>query len=91
MLTRNEPWQGHAKKKAPPKLSAWLIDREIDLAFLFAFFVIPEHDSEAARRAYGSIVSFGGRADVLKSAAATYFRNFPNKDSNALVGLMNTA
>jgi hypothetical protein len=77
---------GARQEKAPPKLSAWLIDREIDLAFLFAFFVIPEHDSEV-----GSIVSFGGRADVLKSAAATYFRNFPNKDSNALVGLMNTA
>jgi hypothetical protein len=46
------------------------------LAFLFAAFIIPKHDSEAARRAYGSVVSFGGRADLLKGAAGVYFRNF---------------
>jgi hypothetical protein len=46
------------------------------LAFLFAAFIIPEHDSEAARRAYGSVVSFGGRADLLKGASGIYFRNF---------------
>ena len=49
------------------------------LAFLFAAFIIPEHDSEAARRAYGSVVSFGGRADLLKAASSVYFRNFPDK------------
>jgi hypothetical protein len=71
-------------------LSAWELF-ETDLAFLFAFFIVPAHDSEAARRAYGSIVSFNGRADALKSAAATYFRNFPYKDSTAFDDLMNIA
>ncbi|MGO8865347.1 MAG: hypothetical protein ACLQME_02490 [Alphaproteobacteria bacterium] len=72
-------------------LSAWEQFEGL-LAFLFAAFIIPEHDSEAARRAYGSVVSFTGRADLLKSAAAILFRNFPNEKLQRELGtLLKTA
>jgi hypothetical protein len=72
-------------------LTAWELF-EADLAFLFAAFIVPQRDSEAARRAYGCVANPRGRAELIRGAASVYFRNFPNQDSEeALDTLLATA
>jgi hypothetical protein len=52
-------------------------------ARLFAIFVGAPHDAAEmtpAVRAYGSVVSFNGRCEMLRSAAEAYFAEHPHKD-----------
>ena len=59
-------------------LSAWE-GFEHHLATLFGFFVSGSSDTNTpARRAYGSVVSFQGRKQMLEAAAEAYFASRPN-------------
>jgi hypothetical protein len=54
---------------------------ESALGQLFAFLVgaqVSYPNNEPAMRAYGSVVSFQGRASMLEEAAAGYFHSCPN-------------
>lgn len=50
---------------------------EAHLAILFATILGLERESNTARRAYGSVVAFAGRAEMLKGAADIYFQEHP--------------
>jgi hypothetical protein len=53
------------------------------LGQLFAFLVGAEivyPNNEPAMRAYGSVISFQGRASMLEEAAAGYFHTRPNEE-----------
>lgn len=46
---------------------------EANLSLMFAYIIEPKEGSEEARRAYGSIATFRGRAEMLLAAAAVRF------------------
>lgn len=52
---------------------------EAALATLFVRFIAYDRESLAARRAYGSVVSFMGRAEMLTEAASAYFSFHPDE------------
>src|SRR6202047_2518997 len=62
---------------------------EVVFASLFSALVAAEDDNAAAIRAYGSVITFRGRAEMVKSAAEVHFSLFRNsaleKDFRALV------
>lgn len=65
-------------------LSAW--ERvEQQLSYLFAYFCVGTGSGEEsfpAKRAFGSVVTFRGRTDMLHAAAEAYFIPFPNHEMN---------
>lgn len=62
------------------------------LALIFSALIGTDRSIPAARRAYGTIVSFGGRADMLSSAAEMYFIDYPDESLDAdLTALMKLA
>jgi hypothetical protein len=73
-------------------LTKWEIAEQA-CARLFAIFVGAHQDSAEmtpAVRAYGSVVSFNGRCEMLRSAAEAYFAEHPHKgletDFRSLIG-----
>jgi hypothetical protein len=61
---------------------------EQQLAHFFGFFCGGE-DTFAARRAYGSVITFRGRADMLRSAAEAHFHTKPgHKMKDRFEGLL---
>jgi hypothetical protein len=72
-------------------LSAW--ERmEQRFAGLFSFFCGGSMDVLTAIRAYGSVITFRGRADMLRSAAEAYFHPTPvHKFKDTFTELLNRA
>lgn len=72
-------------------LSAWEHFESL-LAHLFSHLIGLDTDSLAARRAYGCVVSFSGRADMLTAAAEAYFDEHPDDEAERkLADLLKTA
>jgi hypothetical protein len=55
------------------------------MSLIFSVIVGAGHDSLAASRAYGSVVSFNGRHEMLVAAAEAYFSNYT--DANLQISL----
>jgi hypothetical protein len=53
---------------------------EVMFAQLFSTLVSKEDHSAAAMRAYGSVITFRGRAEMVRAAAEVHFMLFPNTD-----------
>jgi len=69
-------------------LSQWERTEE-SLAEIFSFFVGGDLlDMSPAIRAYGSVVSFSSRADMLDAAATAYFYRKPNTDVERQFGAL---
>jgi hypothetical protein len=51
---------------------------EAYLGLIFGIFVGATHDTEPAMRAYGSVLNFRGRADMLEAAARAHFAKHPH-------------
>jgi hypothetical protein len=60
---------------------------EVLFASLFSTLVGKDDNTAAAIRAYGSVITFRGRADLIRAAAEVHFRLFPN---DALAKTFNT-
>jgi hypothetical protein len=58
-------------------LSEWE-QLEAILALLFGVFLGEDGVSLAAQRAYGSVIAFSGRLDLLRGAASGYFEKHPD-------------
>ena len=58
-------------------LSAWET-LESQMARIFGYLVSPEQDSLAARRAYGAVLTFRGRREMIDAAAKAVFFLSPN-------------
>jgi hypothetical protein len=61
-------------------LSKWE-EFEEQLSYAFAIFCGGADEStEPAQRAYGSVIAFRGRSDIIRSAAEAYFHLNPNEE-----------
>jgi len=70
-------------------LSRWE-NREHQLSRIFGILVVPDGDMLPARRAYGSVISFRGRKDLIDAAAKAVFFGKPNVElSKKLKSLIN--
>jgi hypothetical protein len=52
---------------------------EIGYSYIYSTLLNPVRDSQAARRAYGSIISAVSRKATIESAAEVFFHKFPNE------------
>jgi hypothetical protein len=52
---------------------------EVMLASLFSTLVGTDDNTAPAIRAYGSVITFRGRADLIRAAAEVHFMLFPNE------------
>jgi hypothetical protein len=52
---------------------------EVMFASLFSTLVSTDDNTAAAIRAYGSVITFRGRAEMVRAAAEVHFRLFPNE------------
>jgi hypothetical protein len=59
-------------------LTGWEIFEQ-SFALLFAV-ILGAQPSYAAMRAYGSVLTFRGRSEMVKQAAEAHFQQFPNRD-----------
>jgi hypothetical protein len=89
-MNPNDPWAipplpeiGHGSKldiytSVGRALTEWEGFESV-FSILFMYFTGLEYDTHRlAHRAYGAIVTFNGRADMMKAAADAYFAQFPD-------------
>ncbi|MGI4827432.1 MAG: hypothetical protein ACRYFU_04465 [Janthinobacterium lividum] len=72
-------------------LSAWELFESSCTCSIFAMIMAPGNYSHAARRAYGTIVSFKGRAEMLGEVAEIYFASEGEKYKEGLATAMKLA
>jgi hypothetical protein len=65
-------------------LSAWEVFERV-LSHIFAGLVSDRDDDLPALRAYGSIVTFRGRTEMIRAAAEAYFAAYPNPGGHTLL------
>jgi len=60
---------------------------ECEFANLFASLIGPSIDSTPIHRAYGAVISFSGRLDMVRAAAEPFFAHHPEKNTDRVKAL----